>query len=59
MSKTVRPRVRKRGECVSEMQFVDEQIAQSRYSRASEYMRELIRADEKRDKVVKQQVSSH
>jgi antitoxin ParD1/3/4 len=28
--------------------FVDEQIAQGRYSSASEYMRELIRADEKR-----------
>ncbi|MDN5753628.1 MAG: type II toxin-antitoxin system ParD family antitoxin [Nitrosospira sp.] len=30
------------------MQFVDGQIAQGRYSSASEYMRELIRADEKR-----------
>jgi antitoxin ParD1/3/4 len=29
-------------------QFVDGQIAQGRYSSASEYMRELIRADEKR-----------
>ena len=29
-------------------QFVDGQIAQSRYSRSSEYVRELIRADEKR-----------
>ena len=29
-------------------QFVDEQIAQGRYSSASEYVRELIRADEKR-----------
>lgn len=29
-------------------EFVDEQIAQGRYSSASEYMRELIRADEKR-----------
>ncbi len=29
-------------------QFVDRQIAQGRYSSASEYMRELIRADEKR-----------
>lgn len=28
--------------------FVDEQIAQGRYSSVSEYMRELIRADEKR-----------
>jgi antitoxin ParD1/3/4 len=28
-------------------QFVDGQIAQGRYSSASEYMRELIRADEK------------
>ena len=28
-------------------QFVDRQIAQGRYSSASEYMRELIRADEK------------
>jgi len=29
-------------------QFVDGQIAQSRYSSSSEYVRELIRADEKR-----------
>lgn len=29
-------------------QFVDGQIAQGRYSSASEYVRELIRADEKR-----------
>ncbi len=29
-------------------QFVDEQIAQGRYSSASEYVRELIQADEKR-----------
>jgi antitoxin ParD1/3/4 len=29
-------------------QFIDGQIAQGRYSSASEYMRELIRADEKR-----------
>lgn len=29
-------------------QFVDGQIAQGRYSTASEYVRELIRADEKR-----------
>lgn len=29
-------------------QFVDLQIAQGRYSSASEYVRELIRADEKR-----------
>lgn len=29
-------------------EFVDEQIAQGRYSSASEYVRELIRADEKR-----------
>jgi antitoxin ParD1/3/4 len=29
-------------------QFVDGQIAQGRYSSVSEYMRELIRADEKR-----------
>ncbi|MFM9974184.1 MAG: type II toxin-antitoxin system ParD family antitoxin [Beijerinckiaceae bacterium] len=29
-------------------QFVDGQIAKGRYSSASEYMRELIRADEKR-----------
>ena len=29
-------------------QFVDRQIAQGRYSSASEFMRELIRADEKR-----------
>lgn len=29
-------------------QFVDAQIAQGRYSSASEYVRELIRADEKR-----------
>ena len=29
-------------------QFVDEQIAGGRYSNASEYVRELIRADEKR-----------
>jgi antitoxin ParD1/3/4 len=29
-------------------QFVDGQVAQGRYSSASEYMRELIRADEKR-----------
>ena len=29
-------------------QFVDGQIAQGRYSSASEYIRELIRADEKR-----------
>jgi len=28
-------------------QFVDQQIAQGRYSSTSEYMRELIRADEK------------
>ena len=28
-------------------QFVDGQIAQGRYSSASEYVRELIRADEK------------
>ena len=28
-------------------QFVDGQISQGRYSSASEYMRELIRADEK------------
>jgi antitoxin ParD1/3/4 len=28
-------------------QFVDGQIAQGRYSRASEYVRELIRADKK------------
>lgn len=28
-------------------QFVDAQIAQGRYSSASEYVRELIRADEK------------
>jgi antitoxin ParD1/3/4 len=28
--------------------FVDGQVAQGRYSSASEYMRELIRADEKR-----------
>ena len=28
-------------------QFVDAQIAQGRYSSTSEYMRELIRADEK------------
>jgi len=30
-------------------QFVDGQIAQGRYSSASEYVRELIRADEKRN----------
>jgi antitoxin ParD1/3/4 len=29
-------------------EFVDEQIAAGRYSSASEYVRELIRADEKR-----------
>jgi antitoxin ParD1/3/4 len=29
-------------------QFVDEQVATGRYSSASEYVRELIRADEKR-----------
>lgn len=29
-------------------QFVDGEIAQGRYSSVSEYMRELIRADEKR-----------
>ena len=29
-------------------QYVDGQIAQGRYSSASEYVRELIRADEKR-----------
>jgi antitoxin ParD1/3/4 len=29
-------------------QFVDGQIAQGRYSSSSEYVRELIRADEKR-----------
>lgn len=29
-------------------QYVDRQIAQGRYSSASEYVRELIRADEKR-----------
>jgi len=29
-------------------QFVDGQIAQGRYSSASEYVRELIRADERR-----------
>jgi antitoxin ParD1/3/4 len=29
-------------------QFVDGQIAQGRYSSASEYIRELIRADERR-----------
>lgn len=29
-------------------QFVDGQIAQGRYSSASEYVRELIRSDEKR-----------
>lgn len=29
-------------------QFVDRQVAQGRYSSASEYVRELIRADEKR-----------
>ncbi|MFT3820255.1 MAG: type II toxin-antitoxin system ParD family antitoxin [Rubrivivax sp.] len=29
-------------------QFVDEQISSGRYSSASEYVRELIRADEKR-----------
>ena len=29
-------------------QFVDGQISQGRYSSASEYVRELIRADEKR-----------
>ena len=29
-------------------QFLDGQIAQGRYSSASEYVRELIRADEKR-----------
>ena len=29
-------------------QFVDAQIAQGRYSSVSEYIRELIRADEKR-----------
>lgn len=29
-------------------QFVDEQVAQGRYSSASEYVRELIRADERR-----------
>jgi antitoxin ParD1/3/4 len=29
-------------------QFVDAQIAQGRYSSVSEYVRELIRADEKR-----------
>jgi antitoxin ParD1/3/4 len=29
-------------------QFVDEQISTGRYSSASEYVRELIRADEKR-----------
>lgn len=29
-------------------QFVDMQVAQGRYSSVSEYMRELIRADEKR-----------
>ncbi|AGY57404.1 type II toxin-antitoxin system ParD family antitoxin [Gloeobacter kilaueensis] len=29
-------------------QFVDRQIAQGRYSSVSEYIRELIRADEKR-----------
>lgn len=29
-------------------EFVDGQIAQGRYSSVSEYMRELIRADEKR-----------
>lgn len=29
-------------------QFVDGQIAEGRYSSASEYVRELIRADEKR-----------
>jgi antitoxin ParD1/3/4 len=30
-------------------QFVDGQIASGRYSSASDYMRELIRADEKRE----------
>ena len=30
------------------MQFLDDQIALGRYSSASEYVRELIRADEKR-----------
>lgn len=29
-------------------EFVDDQIARGRYSSASEYVRELIRADEKR-----------
>lgn len=29
-------------------EFVDRQVAQGRYSSVSEYMRELIRADEKR-----------
>jgi antitoxin ParD1/3/4 len=29
-------------------QFVDGQVSQGRYSSASEYLRELIRADEKR-----------
>lgn len=29
-------------------EFVDRQVAQGRYSSASEYVRELIRADEKR-----------
>lgn len=29
-------------------QFVDRQVAQGRYSSVSEYVRELIRADEKR-----------
>jgi antitoxin ParD1/3/4 len=29
-------------------QFVDDQVSQGRYSSASEYVRELIRADEKR-----------
>ena len=29
-------------------QFVDDQIAEGRYSSVSEYVRELIRADEKR-----------
>ncbi|WP_295454615.1 type II toxin-antitoxin system ParD family antitoxin [uncultured Thiodictyon sp.] len=30
-------------------QFVDGQVAQGRYSSASDYVRELIRADEKRN----------
>ncbi len=37
-------------------QFVDEQVAKGRYSNASEYVRELIRADEK--KLAEQQLET-